>query len=49
LDARGDANVGAQIVRRALEEPIRQMVENAGREGSVVVQKVKAESVLRGV
>jgi chaperonin GroEL len=33
------------IVRRALEEPIRQIVENAGLEGSVIVERVKAESV----
>ena len=33
------------IVRRALEEPIRQIVENAGLEGSVIVEKVKAETV----
>ncbi len=41
----GDEKTGAQIVRRALEEPIRQIVENAGLEGSVVVEKVKAETV----
>ncbi|HET8579108.1 MAG TPA: chaperonin GroEL [Methylomirabilota bacterium] len=41
----GDEKVGAQIVRRALEEPIRQIVENAGLEGSVIVEKVKAEKV----
>jgi len=41
----GDERTGAQIVRRALEEPIRQIVENAGLEGSVVVEKVKAENV----
>jgi chaperonin GroEL len=34
------------IVRRALEEPIRQIVENAGLEGSVIVEKVKFEKVL---
>jgi hypothetical protein len=34
------------IVKRALEEPIRQIVENAGLEGSVVVEKVKAEKVV---
>jgi chaperonin GroEL len=39
----GDEKVGAAIVRRALEEPIRQIVENAGLEGSVIVEKVKAE------
>src|SRR5499426_703748 len=41
----GDEKVGANIVRRALEEPIRQIVENAGLEGSVIVEKVKAEKV----
>src|SRR5207302_2467784 len=41
----GDEKVGASIVRRALEEPIRQIVENAGLEGSVVVAKVKAATV----
>src|SRR5437773_2700333 len=42
LKLEGDEKVGANIVRRALEEPIRQIVENAGLEGSVVVEKVKA-------
>ncbi len=42
----GDEKVGARIVKRALEEPIRQIVENAGLEGSVVVEKVKAATVL---
>jgi chaperonin GroEL len=46
LNLVGDEKVGAQIVRRALEEPIRNIVENAGLEGSVVVEKVKAEKVL---
>jgi chaperonin GroEL len=36
-----DQNTGVAIVRRALEEPLRQIVENAGLEGSVVVQKIK--------
>jgi chaperonin GroEL len=36
-----DEKVGADIVRRALEEPIRQIAENAGVEGSIVVQKVR--------
>jgi chaperonin GroEL len=40
----GDEATGAHIVRRALEEPIRKIVENAGHEGSVVVDKVKAAS-----
>jgi len=42
----GDEQTGAAIVRRALEEPIRQIVENAGLEGSVVVGKVKAAKEL---
>jgi chaperonin GroEL len=36
-----DENIGINIVKRALEEPLRQIVENAGIEGSVVVQKVR--------
>ena len=46
LKIEGDEKVGAQIVKRALEEPIRQIVENAGLEGSVIVEKVKAETVV---
>jgi len=42
LKLSGDEATGANIVRRALEEPIRQIVENAGLEGSVVVEKVKS-------
>jgi chaperonin GroEL len=42
LKLSGDEATGADIVRRALEEPIRQIVQNAGLEGSVVVEKVKA-------
>src|ERR671918_225567 len=42
LKLAGDEATGASIVRRALEEPIRQLVENAGLEASVVVEKVKA-------
>jgi chaperonin GroEL len=45
LKVDSDEKVGAAIVRRACEEPIRQIVENAGLEGSVVVEKVKAEGV----
>jgi len=45
LKVEGDEKVGAMIVKRALEEPIRQIVENSGLEGSVVVEKVKAETV----
>jgi len=41
LKLKGDEKVGGEIVRRALEEPIRQIAENAGVEGSIVVQKVR--------
>ncbi len=37
----GDAKTGAAIIQRALEEPVRQIAENAGFEGSVVVARVK--------
>jgi chaperonin GroEL len=42
LKLSGDEATGVNIVRRSLEEPIRQIVENAGLEGSVVVEKVKS-------
>ena len=41
LKLSGDEGTGVSIVRRALEEPIRMIVENAGLEGSVVVEKVR--------
>jgi chaperonin GroEL len=41
LKLSGDEATGADIVRRALEEPLRQIVQNAGLEGSVVVEKVR--------
>ncbi|MGM0174403.1 chaperonin GroEL [Enterococcus sp. DIV0800] len=41
LDAEGDAATGIKIVVRALEEPVRQIAENAGFEGSVVIDKLK--------
>ena len=37
-----DQNVGVSILRRALESPLRQIADNAGEEGSVVLDKVKA-------
>ncbi len=43
---RGDAKVGVEIVRRALSEPLRQIAENAGYEGSVVLDKVLAEDTV---
>jgi chaperonin GroEL len=43
LRLEGDEKIGVDIVKRALEEPIRQLAGNAGLEGSVVVQRVKQE------
>jgi len=39
-----DEKIGVAIVRRALEEPLRQIVQNAGKEGAVVVEKVRNDS-----
>jgi chaperonin GroEL len=41
LQLEGDLQIGANIVKRAIEEPLRQIAANAGFEGSVVVEKVK--------
>jgi chaperonin GroEL len=38
-----DENVGIQIVRRALEAPVRQIAQNAGAEGSIIVEKVRSQ------
>ncbi|HZS50217.1 MAG TPA: chaperonin GroEL [Bryobacterales bacterium] len=43
LKLEGDEQTGVDIVLRALEEPLRQIASNAGYEGSIVVEKVKAE------
>jgi chaperonin GroEL len=43
-----DQQVGVNIVKRALEEPIRQIAQNAGLEGSVVVERVKKEAANSG-
>jgi chaperonin GroEL len=43
LKVEGDKKIGVDIIRRALEEPIRQISNNAGQEGSVVVEKVRNE------
>ncbi len=48
LKVKGDEKIGAQIVKRALEEPLRQLAQNAGDEGSVVVQAVLAEKGNKG-
>ena len=41
LKLEGDQKIGVNIIKRALEEPLRQIANNAGAEGSIVVQKVK--------
>jgi chaperonin GroEL len=38
-----DEQIGVNIVKRALEEPLRQIVSNAGKEGAVIVERVRAE------
>jgi chaperonin GroEL len=40
-DYEGDEATGARIIKRALEEPLRQLAQNAGREGSVIVNEVR--------
>ncbi|MGH2710093.1 MAG: TCP-1/cpn60 chaperonin family protein, partial [Actinomycetota bacterium] len=41
LDLEGDEATGGKLVRKALEEPIKQIAENAGLEGGVIVEKVR--------
>ena len=41
LQVEGDLQIGVSIIRRALEEPLRQIAYNAGHEGSVIVEKVR--------
>ena len=43
VEAQGDEATGVKIVKRALEEPVRQIAENAGFEGSVIVEHLKNE------
>jgi len=43
IEAEGDVATGVKIVLRALEEPVRQIAENAGLEGSVIVERLKNE------
>lgn len=45
LHEEGDVQTGINIVERALEEPVRQIVQNAGLEGSVIVNRLKNEKV----
>ncbi|MEN8908345.1 MAG: chaperonin GroEL [Clostridiales bacterium] len=47
-DAKGDEKTGLQIIERALQEPVRQIAENAGLEGSVIVNKVMNSEVGQG-
>lgn len=44
----GDTKIGAQIISRALSYPLRQIAENAGKEGSIVIQKVASLGALEG-
>ena len=48
LKLKGDEKIGAVIVKRALEEPIRQIIRNAGLEDSVVVNEVKGKGKNEG-
>jgi chaperonin GroEL len=48
LNLEGDEAVGAMIVKRALEEPSRQLADNAGLEGSIVVERLKGEKGAKG-
>ena len=48
LELTGDEATGARIVARSLEEPVRQIAENAGKEGSVVADKIKGLEVGMG-
>ncbi len=48
IKVEGDEAVGVQIVRRALEEPMREIVNNAGLEGSLIVEKVRELAVPKG-
>lgn len=45
VQAEGDELTGVEIVKRALEEPVRQIADNAGLEGSVVVERLKKEDI----
>ncbi|MEW9032400.1 MAG: chaperonin GroEL [Planifilum fimeticola] len=45
VEATGDEKTGVNIIKRALEEPVRQIAFNAGQEGSVIVERLKKEEV----
>ena len=44
-EAEGDVQTGINIVKRAIEEPVRQIANNAGQEGSVIVAEVKKSAI----
>jgi len=48
IDASGDEKIGINILLRALEEPVRQIAENAGKEGSVIVEEIKKRKSSEG-
>ena len=48
LDLKGDEAIGVQIIRIAIEAPLRQLVSNAGLEGAVIVQEVKKRKGAEG-
>ncbi|MCX7914774.1 MAG: chaperonin GroEL, partial [Verrucomicrobiae bacterium] len=48
LKLKGDEAIGVQIVMRAIEEPLRQLADNAGEEGSLIVQEVKSRKGWEG-
>lgn len=43
LELEGDMQIGVNIIKRAIEEPLRQIATNAGQEGSIIVEKVKEQ------
>ncbi len=49
LNLTGDEKVGAEIIRRTLSEPVRQLVFNAGMEGAIVVEKVRSLDTAWGI
>ena len=49
VELEGDQKIGAEIVRKALSEPLRQIAENAGLEGSLVVEEVKKLDTNKGL
>lgn len=48
VEVSGDEKIGLDILKRALEEPARQIAENAGQEGSVVVEEIKKRKLYEG-